>query len=174
MAIFGSQRDRDFLRKINYELIKRVVNTNVDYWKLDIEQNTVNVYGEAEYKKQYFAPIRIHALIDRNDQQYESDVFGSNYQNGIIAGFLRDELIQESTYPEVGDVFAWDNEYWEVDGVIENQYWFGKNPITYRSERYGYHVSMMVSAHLMDRTKVHLDDLDFGQDPYNVHPKDQE
>jgi hypothetical protein len=46
----------------------------------------------------------------------------------ITFKFLRDDLVDASLVPEVGDFIMWQNGYWEIDSTNANQYFVGKNP----------------------------------------------
>ena len=50
---------------------------------------------------------------------------------GATFNFLKYELESVANVVlEVGDVIAWDTKYWEIDSLIENQYFVGKNEKT--------------------------------------------
>ena len=53
-------------------------------------------------------------------------------------------------YPEVGDVVLWQNNYYEIDDVLENQYFVGKDTdYSYSSDNdnFGSSISIIVNAH---------------------------
>jgi hypothetical protein len=58
MALFGGKRDARFLASINAELINAIVDTEIEYFKLQVEQSNSNLYGESE-RKAYFDSILI-------------------------------------------------------------------------------------------------------------------
>ena len=53
MALFGGMRDAKFLAAINSELINAIVDTEIEYFKIQIEQSEANLYGESERKAYY-------------------------------------------------------------------------------------------------------------------------
>ena len=77
MALFGGSRDISLFHNINNELLKDIIQTEVAYYKFALEQTKINVYGEAPGKN-YYEPMKIACLIDRQDQTWSSDNFGSD------------------------------------------------------------------------------------------------
>ena len=89
---------------------------------------------------------------------------------------------------EVGDVIAWDEKYWEIDGVTENQYFMGKNDSTTTAkedktigdmvvgdpeygtpmqiggyqEVFGSSLSIIVNAHQSRRSKLKIEQIRNG------------
>ena len=87
MALFGGLRDINLFHTINSELLKDIIQTEVAYYKFALEQTSTNVYGEAP-RKNYYEPLKIACLIDRKDQAWSSDVFGSDVNQSISFKFL--------------------------------------------------------------------------------------
>ena len=70
-------RDINLFHTINSELLKDIIQTEIAYYKFALEQTNVNVYGEAPGKN-YYEPMKIACLIERGDQVWSSDDFGSD------------------------------------------------------------------------------------------------
>ena len=66
--IFGSQRDFKLFVGINRELLSDVVEQEILYYKMSLEQTQVNIYGEGQ-EKVFWTPVKLNCLIDRGDQQ---------------------------------------------------------------------------------------------------------
>ena len=77
MALFGGSRDVSLFHNLNKELINDIIQTEIAYYKFALEQTKINVYGEAP-GKQYFEPLKIACLIDKQDQDWSVDDFGPN------------------------------------------------------------------------------------------------
>jgi len=75
MALFGGARDISLFHKLNKELIKDIIQTEVAYYKFALKQTKTNVYGEAPGKN-YYEPMKIACLINRDDQKWTADDFG--------------------------------------------------------------------------------------------------
>ena len=91
MTLFGGSRDISLFHSLNKELINDIIQTEVAYYKFALEQTTVNVYGEAPGKN-YFEPLKIACLIDKQDQSWSSDDFGSDVNKSHEFVFLKEEL----------------------------------------------------------------------------------
>ena len=101
--IFGSQRDFNLLVGINRELLSDVVEQEVLYYKISLDQTQTNIYGEAQ-EKVYWSAVKFNCLIDRGDQQTTVDDFGPDSIRPVSFKFLRQDLKDANTFPEVGDV----------------------------------------------------------------------
>ena len=162
MALFGGMRDAKFLAAINSELINAIVDTEIEYFKIQIEQSEANLYGESE-RKAYFDSILIPCLITKDEKASSMDDFGHTYNRSAKFALSRDLLETATLYPEVGDIIFWDNEYYEIDNVESNQYFVGKNPDTWpNGNEYGYSVSVLCDAHTTRQTPQNITDIRRG------------
>ena len=147
MALFGGQRDAKFLASINSELINTIVDTEIEFFKLDITTSNSNIYGEST-SKSYYDSILIPCLITKNEKSSNMDDYGHSYTRDAQFALSRDILEKADFYPEVGDIIFWDNEYYEIDNTDSNQYFVGKNPDTWpNGSKHGYSVSIICNAH---------------------------
>ena len=110
MALFGGSRDINLFHTVNSELINDIIQTEIAYYKFALEQTTINVYGESPGKN-YYEPLKISCLIERSDQEWSSDDFGSDVNQTISFKFLKDELITINLLPEVGDLLLFRNNF---------------------------------------------------------------
>jgi hypothetical protein len=114
------------------------------------------MYGEAT-DKFFSAPILFNVLIQRGDQTWTSDSFGPDTGRILSLAFFRDDLIEAEITPEVGDIIFYYENYYEVDTVVDNQYFVGKIPEYSYSEgleNYGSSISIVMSAHLVPADKL--------------------
>ena len=151
MALFGENRDISLFRHLNRELINRIIEQKVGYYKLDLENtsNEINVYGESA-KKFYRDPVLVNALLERGDQQYSNTSNGYDVTRNLVVRLLRDDLVEANLKPEVGDVILWNDDYFEVDSLNENQLIVGKDPsYSYDStvNNFGSSWSIILTAH---------------------------
>lgn len=159
--LFGSGRDASFVRSINKELINRVIDTEVEYYKLSMENTRENLYGEAP-QKVYFNPVKIACIIQKDEKEGISDIGGYDFNRTAIFAFLRDTLKDLNIVAQEGDIVKWDTEYFELDKININQYWGGRNPETVpgvtsgETTEHGYNVSVICSAHLTRLSKVNI------------------
>jgi hypothetical protein len=161
-ALFGGKRDARFLASINAELINAIVDTEIEYFKLQVEQSNSNLYGESE-RKAYFDSILIPCLITKDEKASAMDDYGHTYTRTAKFALSRDLLERAGLFPEVGDIVLWDNEYFEIDNVDANQYFVGKNPETWpNGDDHGYSVSVVCDAHATRQTPLGIRDIRRG------------
>ena len=167
MALFGGSRDVSLFHNLNKELINDIIQTEVAYYKFALEQIVSNVYGEAPGKN-YYEPLKIACLIDRQDQSWSSDSFGSDVNQTIGFRFLKQELQDINLLPEVGDLLLFKNNFYEVDSKVENQLILGKDPdyaIATETTDFGKSFSIMVNTHISRVEKLNLIPLREGKYP---------
>ena len=154
--LFGSNRDFDLLVNINRELLKDIVEQEVLYYKLSIEDTETNIYGES-LEKSYFTSIKLNCLITRGDQVIDIDDFGPDLGREASFAFLRPDLSDVNVVPEVGDIIQWHNDFYEVDTVRENQLFLGRDKsynLASYGEGFGSSLSIIVDCHLTRADRV--------------------
>ena len=141
--LFGSNRDFDLLVNINRELLKDIIEQEVLYHKLSLEDLDTNLYGES-LQKSYFENIKLNCLITRGDQVIDIQEFGP-------------DLGREASFAEVGDIIQWHRDFYEVDTVRENQLFLGRdnnyNLASY-GNGFGSTISIIVDCHLTRADRV--------------------
>ena len=171
MALFGGQRDAAFFSKVNKELINDIIDTEIYYYKIILQDSKRNIYGEGK-DKVYYNPLKIPTLVDRTNAEQIFDEFGSSYTRNVNFYFLRDTLVEKNIFPEVGDVIEWNDEQHIVDVTFTNQFFAGKNPETWDGgNTQGYNVSVVCETHVAKRTQLKLrDDFRVGNNSNNDLP----
>ena len=167
MALFGKNRDINLFHTINSELLRDIIQTEVAYYKFVLEQTVTNVYGEAP-SKNYYEPMKISCLIDKEDYNWSSDNFGSDVNQIINFSFLKYELKTLNLIPEIGDILLFRNNFYEVDSKNENQLILGKDPeyaMATETSKHGDSFSIIISAHLSRVEKLNLIPLREGKYP---------
>ena len=167
MALFGGSRDISLFHNLNKELINDLIQTEVAYYKFALEQTQVNVYGESS-KKNYYEPLKISCLIDRSDQAWSSDAFGSDVNQTIKYQFLKEDLKTINLIPEVGDLLLFRNNFYEVDEKIENQLILGRDSdysISAETMAFGESFSIIINTHISRVEKLNLIPLREGKYP---------
>lgn len=156
--LFGSSRDINLLTKINRELLKDVVEQEILYYKISLEDTFANLYGEA-LEKSYLQPVKFNCLITRGDQVVTVDDLGPDLGREASFAFLRSDLEDTSVVPEVGDIVMWHEDYYEVDTVRENQLFVGRDNsynLTDYGNKFGKSISIVVDCHLTRADRVGL------------------
>lgn len=155
MSIFGSRNDFALIRKMNREILREIVEQEAAYYKISLGDTQSNIYGESLHKT-FLPPVLINCLLTQADQVISIDDFGPDLQRNLSFAFLRDDLVDANLVPEVGDIIMLYEQYYEVDTVRENQYFFGKDPsYNYgRSDKFGNSISIVCDAHLTRADKL--------------------
>ena len=157
MALFGGSRDISLFRHINKELINNIIQQSVGYYKINLDKTSSNLYGES-LTKSYNNPILVNCLIERNAQSWTETEFGADVTREINVRFLRDILVDIQLVPEVGDVMLWQENYYELSGIVENQFVVGKDPSYAYDDTtdFGSSISIIVNAQYIRPEKLGL------------------
>ena len=165
MALFGGHRDVSLFRKINREVINNIISQQAAFYKVKLNQTRTNMYGESIGKKYYIGPVLFNCLIDHKDRSsFQSDI-GINTSQLVDFMLLRDDLVDSNYVPEIGDIILYEEGYFEINDVVENQYHMGKdpsypnskngiNPLNPNLDLYGYNVSIICKTHSINSDKV--------------------
>ena len=167
MALFGGSRDICLFHSLNKELLNDIIQTEVGYYKFALEKTTSNIYGES-MGKMFYEPVRIACLINREDQSWSSDDFGSDIDQSVNFRFLKEGLKDINLFPEIGDILLFRNNFYEVDSKIENELILGKDPdyaISTGTLDFGNSHSVILNAHLSRVEKLNLIPLRGGKYP---------
>jgi len=154
--LFGSNRDFNLLVNINRELLKDIVEQEVLYYKISLDDTEANIYGEA-LTKNYWSPLKLNCLITRGDQVVTSDDFGPDLNREASFAFIRKDLVDVNVVPEVGDIIIWNEDYYEVDTVRENQLFVGRDSsynLTNYGSQFGSSLSIIVDCHQTRRERT--------------------
>jgi hypothetical protein len=164
MAIFGSIRDASLVRHLNRELLHDVITQQCAVYKIKIAETKINIYGESSGARYYHEPVLLNCLIDRGEMEQPTSDFGVDYSREVEFKFFRDDLVDSTVVPEVGDIILYYQDYFEVDTVIENQLWSGKdpkfpyneNPLNPGLEGFGMDVSIICKTHYTSADRVQI------------------
>ena len=128
MAYFGRSRDISMFSNINNELLGQVIEQKVGYYQVILDETPPNMYGESLAKK-YNGPVLLTCLLERGDTEPVTDNFGMDFTKRLVVRFFQPHLITANVEPSVGDIILWNEEYYEVNNVNENQLVVGKDPL---------------------------------------------
>lgn len=153
MGLFYRSRDFQLIETINEELIGEFVNTTVDVYKYNLYESEVNLYGEAR-SKVYYEGLRVAALIEQEDQTYETEEFpGAELNQAVTFNFLRKTIKNAGLLMEMGDVISWNDSYWEVNSVVENDLIYGQTSNS---------LTITVTAHMSRKSRLQLERVRVG------------
>lgn len=156
MGMFGSVRDVATMKIFTKELVEDIISQEVGYYKVKLNDTKPNVYGEAA-TKYFIGPVLIPCLIVRGEFTRETSDFGLDTERDVQFQFFKDHLIEANVVPEVGDYVMYNEAYYEIDNVNENQYILGKNPdYTYSqgAADFGQSYSIILNGHYSSPDKL--------------------
>lgn len=151
MPKFVSERDVNYFRSINKEVIDDVIETPVILYKLDIVDSPTNIYGEAPAKS-YQIGVQTHALIRREDKNPTTDGHILDFNQTAVFAFSRDGLEEINIFPEAGDIIEYDSSFWEINNAAENQL-LADQPF--------FNWAVICTCHMTRRSQLQLDDRQF-------------
>ena len=156
MALFGSARDINMFKSTTRELVEDIVSQQVGYYKIKLGDTKANIYGES-MTKYFIGPVLLNCLIDRGEFNVETTDYGPDAVRDVSFRFFKDHLIEANVFPEIGDVVMYNEDYYEVDNVNENQLILGKNPDYSYSEglqNFGQSYSIILTTHYSSPDKL--------------------
>ena len=125
---FLPQRDRNFLERINKELVgdlksanDGIINQKIVIYKISTYDTSTNMYGEAVGGKNFKKGVQLACIVDAGDFDYNTDEFGPDAQQDATFSILRETLLELNLIPEIGDIVEWNYGFFEVNGILENQ-----------------------------------------------------
>ena len=125
---FLPQRDRNFLERINKELVgdlksanDGIINQKIVIYKISTYDTSTNMYGEAVGGKNFKQGVQLACIVDAGDFDYNTDEFGPDAQQDATFSILRETLLELNLIPEIGDIIEWNYGFFEVNGILENQ-----------------------------------------------------
>ena len=66
MSLFGSKKDFRLLTKMNRELLQDIIEQEIAFYKVSIEETQANIYGESS-EKTFYDPVILQCLITHKD-----------------------------------------------------------------------------------------------------------
>ena len=126
--LFLGEKERDFVKQVNDEIIERVVGQQVLYFPIDAQYTDYHpLYGEA-VEKTFLPPVRVHALIEY--QGIESNFMqsvGLDKATKIKINFHKRRLTEDQDlYVREGDFVRYGDIYYEIVKLIEPKLLFGQ------------------------------------------------
>jgi len=143
---YFSRRDVRFMNSLNGELLGDIIEQVVVIFKINAQETQANVYGEA-IDKIYFPGVETGCLVETDPESTIYEGFGPDVKKGTIFKFHQKLCELKNIYPQVGDIVEWENAYFEISNVIENQFLGGQPEKNY---------SLVCNAHLTRQSRINL------------------
>lgn len=158
MPLYSGPKDRAYFRHINRELLRKIIAQEVVYYKISLPETQENVFGESK-DKMYNQPILINCSIIPEDQTNVETEIGPDRNQTIRFNFLRDDLIEVELEPFIGDIVMWEEGYYEVHNVVDNQRVMGKDwqySLENDNENHGELWTISCDCHLTKVNKLNI------------------
>jgi hypothetical protein len=149
---YFSSRDLKMVAQFNAELMGDIIENIIQIYKICPNETKTNIYGEtsSESGKWYLPAIQISALIERSDMEAEYDDFGPNRRQDYVFKMREEMLKKLEFYPEIGDVVFFNDRYYEIDNVVQEQL-LGGQPDKSHSIICNTHYTKYTSLNIMER-----------------------
>ena len=145
---YFTRRDVRFMNSLNGELLTDIIEQLVIIYKIDASQTTANVYGES-MDKIYYPGVETGCLVESDPQSTLYEGFGPDVKKGTLFRFHQKLCEIKEIYPEIGDIIAWENAYFEISNVVENQFLGGQPEKNY---------SLICNAHMSRKSSLNIVD----------------
>ena len=149
-------KDLATIEKFNRELLGEpnisddgIIDQFVILYRVSVYETETNMYGEASEGKVYKQGVKLPCIVDASDFDFNYDDFGPDNRQSVSFAFQRAYLVEVDLKPEIGDIMQWNDGYFEVDKLNENQLIGGNFDNSH---------SIVVSANLVRRPTVNLEE----------------
>ena len=143
---YFSRRDVRMMNSINGELLKDIIEQVVILYKINPNETSANLYGES-IDKFYYPGVETSCLVESDQRSTLYEGFGPDVRKGTLFRFHQKLCEIKGMYAEVGDIVFWENSYFEIDQVAENQFLGGQPEKNY---------SLLCNAHLSRLSKLNI------------------
>ena len=146
---YFSQRDLNLVGQFNAELMGDIIENLVQIFKICPDETKTNIYGETSQDtgKWYFPAIQISTLVERPEMTSDYDDFGPTRNQTHVFKLREKMCIELNFYPEIGDVILWNDRYYEIDNVVQEQLLGGQSEKSH---------SILCSAHYTKYTSLNI------------------
>jgi hypothetical protein len=134
------------MNSINGELMVDIIEQLVVIYKINPHETTANLYGES-VEKSYFQGVQTTCLVETDPESTLYEGFGPDVKKGTLFRFHQKLCEMKDVYPQVGDIVLWENAYFEISNIVENQYLGGQPEKNY---------SLISNAHMSRISKLNI------------------
>lgn len=126
--LFLGEKEKDFVKQVNDEIIERVVGQQVLYFPIDIEHTDFHpLYGEA-VEKTFLHPVRVFALVEyQGVETSDMDNFAIDKATKIQVNFHKRRLTEDQNlFVREGDFVRFGDIFYEIVKLVEPKLLFGQ------------------------------------------------
>lgn len=126
--LFTGKKERDLVKQVNDELIERVIGQTILYYPIDMQASNFHpLYGEA-IKKTYLPPVRVHALVNKEETDTTYSNYGIDKVSQITVHFHKRRLLEDQDlWVREGDFIQYDGQFYEISDLSQPRYLFGQD-----------------------------------------------
>ena len=143
---YYSRRDVRFMNSINGELLADIIEQIVVIYKINPHETLPNLYGES-VEKSYYDGVQTTCLVETDPESTLYEGFGPDVKKGTLFRFHQKLCEIKDMYPQIGDIVLWENSYFEISNIVENQYLGGQPEKNY---------SLISNAHMSRISKLNI------------------
>ena len=121
---YYSRRDLNMFSSVIGELYSDIVEVVAQLFKIASTETVTNVYGESDNGsgKVYYNPVDMTTLVQREDISADnSEGFGVDRNQSVVFKFRERDCIVKNFFPEIGDLVFYNDRFYEMDNVIQEQ-----------------------------------------------------
>ena len=125
--LFTGKKERDLVKKINDEVIERVIGQTILYYPVSLEHTNFHpLYGEA-IEKTFLPPVRVHALVEWQGIASTNTNVGIDKRSSIDVFFHKRRLVEDQDlYVREGDFVLYGTFLYEILSLNEPREIFGQ------------------------------------------------
>tara|TARA_B100001094_G_C18113071_1_gene762369 strand:- start:646 stop:1137 length:492 start_codon:yes stop_codon:yes gene_type:complete len=125
--LFTGKKERDLVKKINDEIIERVIGQTVVYYPISLDHtNFHSLYGEA-INKTFLPPIRVNALVQWQGIESTNTNIGIDKRSSIDVYFHKRRLVEDqNVFVREGDFLLYGTFLYEILSLNEPKEIFGQ------------------------------------------------
>ena len=153
---FYGNKDLATFEKFNRELVGEpniddcgIIDQFVILYRVSVYDTETNMYGESSEGKVYKQGVKLPCIVNAEDFDFNYDDFGADNKQNVSFAFQRAYLVEVNVKPDIGDIFKWNEGYFEVDSYNENQLIGGQPDNSH---------SIVVQAHLVRMPNTNLEE----------------
>ena len=121
-------RDTNLAKRFNDELVGNlkdgkdgIIGQDVILYRVSLYDTETNMYGEASEGKVYKQGVKLPCIVNAEDFDFDYTDFGADNKQNVSFAFQRAYLVEVNVKPDIGDIFKWNEGYFEVNSYNENQ-----------------------------------------------------
>lgn len=123
---FVTDREIAFVNSIVRELHQHVVDEEIYYYSIMLDQTRANdLYNEA-IKKKWAPPVKVTARVMYENLSSKAGLFNLDSQYASEVYFHTQELIERNLVPREGDFIEYGEQFYEITSVSQPQLIFGQ------------------------------------------------